>query len=217
MNPNYETQFQKDWSLSNQIGLKRILLKAFEETEKLCSPALSPIFTTPNQHFQIGNTRHIATAHYLEMGCKTVLSGITPSWRPVLHENGYKILELRGEFTQLTVCHIPEPDAAPKDAVFRVEARTANQVLMEFEDEAIAQVSPLLNLTLVYGGKKDKFAFIRSYSDPERPGSFEDLSQDIMGLPIIVVPIDEEHIEPPSPDIQDDLRLDDEDEEGQSS
>ena len=218
INTNYEIGLGEDWSPENQIGLKKCLIQAYTETSRVCSPSLSQIFTTKNQRFHTGETRFIAVNHYLLLGCKTgLLKGITAIERPAQHKNGFHILELIGKSTILTAAYIPDPDSAPRDCTFRFDARTSNQELMIFEKEALELERPSISVTLVHGGRDEQFAYLRGYNDPQRPGRYIELSGNILRLPTIEPPVEEEDIKGPDSDIKDHLRDEDEGKEGQSS
>ena len=90
-------------------------------------------------------------------------------------------------------------------------------MLMGFEEEALSKQSPLLTLTLVHGHRNAEFAFVRGYNDATHPNRYEQLSTNIMELPIVTPPVEEEPIDEPEADIKDHLRADDENEEGEKS
>lgn len=218
MDPKFVTSYQADWPIQNLSALKVALLNAYLETNILCNPARSVVFSTPNQHMHTGYTRWIAVSQKLEESCKSGrLHGITAEWSRVTKNSGFWVLELRGKLTRLIVCHISDLDNSPRDSVSRFDGRASNQVLMNFEEEAITEQSPLLTLTLVHGHKNAEFAFIRGYNDPKRPSSYELLSGNVMDLPTVALPVEEEEIEPPEIDIEDHFRADGEEEEGNKS
>lgn len=216
MDEKFVTAYKTDWPIYNQSALQAYLRAAYDETNNLCDPERSAVFTTPNQHMHTGYTRFIAVSQKLYEACLAGrLPGITAEWREASGNSGFFVLVLRGQFTRLMVCHISHPEESPRDCVTRFDGRVGNQVLMDFEEDALSKKSPLLTLTLVHGHRNAEFAFIRGYNDPARPGSYEQLSSNIMELPTIMPAIEEEDITPPETDIKDHLRP--EDEEGEQS
>src|SRR5437870_4262746 len=98
MDAKFVTAYEADWPISNLSPLKVALLNAYSETNTLCHPTRSVVFSTPNQHMHTGYTRWIAVSQKLEEFCKSGrLTGIRAEWKRVSKNSGFWVLELCGK------------------------------------------------------------------------------------------------------------------------
>jgi len=196
------TEVAQDWDGYNLTVTKETLIEAEEATLRRVDKIRDPLFDTPNFPNILGYTRWVMVQKHLEMAAKR-FKGITPRW---VNLGGSNVLELWGQNTIVTPCHLLTEGQTPNNTDYRRDLRIQNQVcpfLFPSQngggDDSDEQ---RLRILLVHGGKYGPFAFLRAYIDPDDHSIYRDLSENIMLKPILLPSIDVEPVAEPQVELK---------------
>lgn len=195
----YLTGVAKDWSEHNLSTVQAALLEAERATLLRSDPREDPLLDTPNLPNFRGVLRWIMVQRHLHTAfIQGRFQGITARWVDLA---GAHVLELRGEHTVVTPCHLLSPDDVPRETKYRKSLRVVNQVcplLKGFEclDGGVAENDPI-QILLVHGGRKENFAYLRAYIDPDDPAIYRQLSKNILSMPILLPSMEVELVAEP--------------------
>ena len=214
--PEYLNLCRDDWDpyLSK---IRYVLEEAENHVVAKTDPEQDSVFSCPNRAIMVGTQRYWEVNAQLKRACDIGLFGtITAVWEPLTDRpGGFHELVLRGEHTTLSAIHLAEPQDTPRDSVRRNSNRQCNYQMSLFDDpDEIELSNSAVHLTLVHGGKEEKFAFLRLYYDPEYPNRFVPVTGNMMQLPIVVAPADVEEVKEPQVGIKPHLLSKKEDAEG---
>lgn len=192
---------QKDWTIHNLQVLKHCINSA--DADVLERTADYP----PTKHHSVvqGIIRWDRLDHHLDMAAHSGLfEDITSRW---VEYQGQPILELVGQYTCLTVCHILTRDDKPRESEYsyRKNNRAKNQknplLFKELDEPASDDDKP--QIVLVHGGLgNDRFAYLRIFLENS---DIPDLTENLMLLPELEAMPNEEIVPTPMPELNKNL------------
>ena len=190
------TDVRKDWPDNNLSVLQEVIFEAQAAVQARTNTDDDPMLDSPNLPNLRGYLRWAILQKLLdEAASSNRFDGIRSRWVDL---GGISVLELVGAYTRVTACYLAEKDDPPRESEYRKSSRVENEVYQTlFEMSQGSDDDKLTNLLLVYGGKRETFAFLRSYSDPENRSAFLELSKNIMLMPRLLDSLAFEQIEDP--------------------
>ena len=199
---------EHDWCARNLFALQSSLREAEAAAASRSDPTSDPLMKSPNLPIIRGQLRWALLPPILENHLRAGrYAGIAGKW---ISLGSVSVFELEGECTSITACHLSHEDDVPRESTYRKDRRRLNsgpQMPLPFEEGNASNIDPDLkvNLTLVYGGLEEPFAYLRAYFDEDKRSYYHKVSSNIMALPTLLDSTETEQI--PDPQIGLGLKL----------
>lgn len=177
--------------------LKQILESAEGKVLAKTDPEKDSVYFSPNRSIMVGQVRWWEVNDQFFQACKVGLLGtISAKWERLSEvPGGFHELVMYGEHSTMSVVHLAHPDEVPRASTRRKNLRMLNGQLPLFEEfpeqEGALEIA---HVTLVHGGKEEKFAYLRVYFDPEYPERYIQLTENIMALPMVLEAVEVEFV-----------------------
>lgn len=190
--------------------LKQILEMAETRVQSKTDPETDSVFFSPNRAMMTGQVRWWEVQCQFFQACKVgLLENVTAEWVRLSDvPGGFHEMVMHGLHSTLSVVHLAHPDEVPRHSTRRKNIREMNGQLPLFADEfPEPDESPeIVHLTLVHGGKEEKFAYLRVYFDPEYPERYIQITGNIMILPVMAEAAEVEAVQEAEVDLKPHLK-----------
>jgi hypothetical protein len=180
------------------------LIEANNATVLRTDKIKDPLYDTPNHPNIRGYMRWVMVQKHFELAAQNKLKGISPVWITL---GGVSVLELHGDHTIVTPCHLLKENGVPNETTYRRDLRIQNEVcpllFPELNEGSHDSSDNRLRILLVHGGKDGVFAYLRAYTDPDDNSVYRNLSDNLMLMPTMLPSIDYEPVDEPEVGLND--------------
>jgi hypothetical protein len=191
------TSCREEWG-DKLHRIKQILESAEARVQAKTDPEKDSVYFSPNRSIMVGQVRWWEVNDQFFQACKVGLLGpISARWERLCDvPGGIHELVMYGAHSTMSVVHLSHPNEVPRPSTRRKNLRTLNgQLPLFFEFPEADEALELAHVTLVHGGKEEKFAYLRVYFDSEYPERYIQLTDNIMTLPIVLEAAEVEQVQ----------------------